>query len=146
MIQRLIIRQVIDQKGARYITDTLWTLMENSTEEVKVLQTVSLLLTTNTVVHGETLAKNLVLCFRLHFSKDPTTVNAAAATVRQLVSMVFERVIGEQESKSNDPTENRVINYDELKTSTEAPKGLSACASDAFLLFQVMDLYLVSYV
>lgn len=47
----------MDQKGARYITDTLWALMESGTEEVKILQSVILLLTTNTVVHGETLAR-----------------------------------------------------------------------------------------
>lgn len=57
IIQRLITQQVVDQKGARYITDTLWSLMEAGTEEVKILQSVTLLLTTNTVVHGETLAK-----------------------------------------------------------------------------------------
>lgn len=57
IIQRLITQQVVDQKGARYITDTLWSLMETGTEEVKILQSVTLLLTTNTVVHGETLAK-----------------------------------------------------------------------------------------
>lgn len=50
-------QQVVDQKGARYITDTLWVLMESGTEEVKILQSVTLLLTTNTVVHGETLAR-----------------------------------------------------------------------------------------
>ena len=65
MMQRLITQQVVDQKGARYITDALWMLMENCIEEVKVLQTVTLLLTTNSIVHGETLAKvstfNLVL-------------------------------------------------------------------------------------
>lgn len=92
MMQRLITQQVVDQKGARYITDTLWMLMEHGTEEVKVLQTVTLLLTTNAVVHGETLAKTLVLCFRLHFTKDSTTINTAGATIRQLVSLVFERV------------------------------------------------------
>ena len=37
----------------------------------------------------------LVLCFRLHFTKDSTTINTAAATVRQLVSVVFERVVAE---------------------------------------------------
>lgn len=57
ILQRLITQQVVDAKGARYITDTLWTLMEASIEEVKVLQSVTLLLTTNTVVHGETLAR-----------------------------------------------------------------------------------------
>lgn len=57
MMQKLITQQAVDQKGARYITDTLWMLMESGTEEVKVLQTVTLLLTSNTVVHGETLAR-----------------------------------------------------------------------------------------
>lgn len=37
----------------------------------------------------------LVLCFRLHFTKDATVVNTASATVRQLVSVVFERVVAE---------------------------------------------------
>lgn len=31
--------------------------MESGTEEVKILQSATLLLTTNTVVHGETLAR-----------------------------------------------------------------------------------------
>lgn len=57
MMQRLITQQAVDQKGARYITDTLWLLMESGTEEVKVLQTVTLLLTSNAIVHGDTLAR-----------------------------------------------------------------------------------------
>lgn len=57
MIQRLITEQVVDQKAARCITDTLWMLMESGTEEVKLLQSVTLLLTTNNVVHGDVLAK-----------------------------------------------------------------------------------------
>lgn len=136
MMQRLITQQVVDHKGARYITDTLWMLMENGTEEVKVLQTVTLLLTTNTVVHGETLAKTLVLCFRLHFTKNSTTINTAGATVRQLVSLVFERVVME-EAETAAESEKREINLEELKLATGiAPKGLKPCAADAFLLFQ----------
>nr|XP_022914726.1 protein MON2 homolog isoform X1 [Onthophagus taurus] len=139
IIQRLIKQQVVDPKGARYITDTLWTLMESGIEEVKVLQSVTLLLTTNTVVHGETLAKTLVLCFRLHFAKNSTTINTAGATVRQLVSLVFERVVAEDEqlSKSNNSNQPRQVNLEELKTpSGVPPKGLPPCAADAYLLFQ----------
>lgn len=138
MMQRLITQQVVDQKGARYITDTLWMLMEHSIEEVKVLQTVTLLLTTNAVVHGETLAKALVLCFRLHFTKDSTTINTAGATVRQLVSLVFERVVVEETGSPSGDMENREVNIEELKLATSvAPKGLKPCAADAYLLFQV---------
>nr|XP_034192055.1 protein MON2 homolog isoform X1 [Osmia lignaria] len=136
MMQRLITQQAVDQKGARYITDTLWMLMEAGTEEVKVLQTVTLLLTSNTVVHGETLARNLVLCFRLHFTKDSTTINTAGATVRQLVSLVFERVVAEDE-QSPDTEDSDEINLEELKIPTnQAPKGLGPCAADAYLMFQ----------
>lgn len=139
MMQRLITQQVVDQKGARYITDTLWMLMEHSIEEVKVLQTVTLLLTTNAVVHGETLAKALVLCFRLHFTKDSTTINTAGATVRQLVSLVFERVVAEEAGGGD--VESRDVNIEELKLATSvAPKGLKPCAADAYLLFQVSEL------
>lgn len=63
MMQRIITQQAVDQKGARYITDTLWLLMESGIEEVKVLQTVTLLLTSNTVVHGDTLARVRCLSF-----------------------------------------------------------------------------------
>ncbi|XP_001947417.2 protein MON2 homolog isoform X1 [Acyrthosiphon pisum] len=99
-IQKLITHRAVDQKGARYITDTLWMLMESGTEHVKVLQSVTLLLTTDCVVRGETLARNLVLCFRLHFTKDSQAViNTAGATVRQLVALVFERVMHEDEQR-----------------------------------------------
>ncbi|XP_044741500.1 protein MON2 homolog isoform X2 [Chrysoperla carnea] len=143
MMQRLITHQVIDQKGARYITDTLWTLMESGTEEVKILQSVTLLLTTNTIVHGETLAKTLVLCFRLHFTRNSTTINTAGATVRQLVSLVFERVVVEdnaieQQQQNNDNANtNANTNMEELKVASgQPPKGLQPCAADAYLMFQ----------
>lgn len=61
MMQRLITQQVVDPKGARFITNTLWNLMQSGTEEVRLLQSVTLLLTTNTVVHGETLARVNIL-------------------------------------------------------------------------------------
>lgn len=157
-MQKLITHQLIDQKGAVYVTDALWSLMESGIEEVRILQTVLLLLTTNTVVHGETLARvifpyilkyfnftstnflqTLVLCFRLHFAKNSTTINTAGATVRQLVYLVFERVVAEDEQLSKIPNrlEKPAVNLEELKTpSGTSPKGLPPCAGDAFLLFQ----------
>lgn len=82
----------MDVKGARSIYETVVVLLESGIEEIKVLQIVTLLLTTNNIVKGDILAKCLVLCFRLHCSKDITTAHAAGATVRQLVSLVFERI------------------------------------------------------
>jgi hypothetical protein len=39
----------------------------------------------------------LVLCFRLHFAKDSTTINTAAAAVKQLVSAILDRVVAEDQ-------------------------------------------------
>ncbi|TDG45537.1 hypothetical protein AWZ03_008043 [Drosophila navojoa] len=142
MMQRLITQQVVDQKGALYITNALWTLMEHNIEEVKVLQTVTLLLTTNLVVHGDTLAKALVLCFRLHYTKNPTIVNTAGATIRQLVSLVFERVYLEKDSVHNlqpqqqqQPPQQSGSNSPDTDANSSTQDG-QTFATDAFHLFQ----------
>ena len=80
--------------------------MEAECEELKVLQTVPQLVSAQLLITGNNLAKVsirfvlswiilqcIVICFRLHFAKDPIVINAASAAVRQVVSGVFERVI-----------------------------------------------------
>lgn len=42
----------------------------------------------------------IVICFRLHYSKDNTTSNTASAVVQQVVTMVFERVMAEDEANA----------------------------------------------
>uniref|UniRef100_A0A8C8FDI9 Protein MON2 homolog n=1 Tax=Oncorhynchus tshawytscha TaxID=74940 RepID=A0A8C8FDI9_ONCTS len=96
-IQRLMSHEVVSEAAAGNIINMLWQLMENGLEELKLLQTVLVLLTTNTVVHDQVLSKAIVLCFRLHFTKDNITNNTAAATVRQVVTVVFERMVAEDE-------------------------------------------------
>ncbi len=74
------------------VLNLLWKLMEEGVEELKVLQCIMSLLSTTRKVKGELLSKAIVLCFRLHFTKDSTTNAIAAATLRQIVSLIFERV------------------------------------------------------
>lgn len=134
-VQRLISHEAISVTAADGILEILWQLMESGLEELKLLQTAILLITTNFVVQHESLAKALVLCFRLHFTKDSTTINTAAATIKQLVSIVFERVITEDKVQSQEPLEETSL--EKLKIgSNMAPKSLRPCAGDAYLLFQ----------
>lgn len=57
--------------------------------------------------------------------------------MRQLVSLVFERVVAEDE-QNPDNEDSDDINLEELKIPTnQAPKGLGSCAADAYLMFQV---------
>ncbi|XP_044534677.1 protein MON2 homolog isoform X3 [Gracilinanus agilis] len=132
-IQRLMSHEVVSETAAGNIINMLWQLMENSLEELKLLQTVLVLLTTNTVVHDEALSKAIVLCFRLHFTKDNITNNTAAATVRQVVTVVFERMVAEDE-RNKDVVEQPVLiqgNSNRRSVSTLKP-----CAKDAYMLFQ----------
>ncbi|OWF34717.1 Protein MON2-like [Mizuhopecten yessoensis] len=134
-VQRLISHEALSMTAANNVIQMLWQLMEAGTEELKLLQTAILLITTNLVVQHESLAKALVLCFRLHFTKDSTTINTAAAIIKQLVSNVFERVIVEDRVQSQE--QRSPLNTEELKVgSRNAPKSLRPCAGDAYLLFQ----------
>nr|CAH0104416.1 unnamed protein product [Daphnia galeata] len=140
-IQRFITYDLLDEKGAKYVINVMWLLMENNIDEVKVLQTAALLLTTSNLVKGDSLSKCLVLCFRLHFAKDATIGNTAGATVRQLVSLVFERVVIEDAS-SNEETPVSVDSSfsggskEFIKLPDSPLKALKPFAQDAFSLFQ----------
>ena len=50
--------------------------------QVRLLQTLTLLVTTNSVCCGDILARCLVICFRLAFSKDNTIAATGGATIR----------------------------------------------------------------
>ncbi|XP_061085397.1 protein MON2 homolog isoform X2 [Conger conger] len=131
-IQRLMSHQVVSEAAAGSIITMLWQLMENGVEELKLLQTVLVLLTTNTVVHDQVLSKAIVLCFRLHFTKDNITNNTAAATVRQVVTVVFERMVAEDEQHKGIAEQPPVPgNSNRRSVSTLRPS-----AKDAYMLFQ----------
>lgn len=134
-VQRMITHQAVSTVAACKLVDCLWTLMENNLEEVKVLQTATLLLSTNNVVSGPVLARTIVLCFRLYNIDNTVVTSIASATIRQLVSNVFERVEKEDSQEletiqedSNDAIDNSSftgldlmhqkvpVDYDELKS------------------------------
>ncbi|XP_054718862.1 protein MON2 homolog [Uloborus diversus] len=136
-IQRLITQEAVSAIAANNIISCLWSLMESGTEELKLLQTVTLLISANNIVVGDTLSKAIVLCFRLHFTKNSTTNNTASATVRQLVSAVFERIVAEDYSPDRDQKSLENVNLEELKAGSRVPpKSLPAHAADGFMLFQ----------
>ncbi|KAI1287236.1 Protein MON2 -like protein [Halotydeus destructor] len=138
-IQRMITFEAVSPVAAINLINCLWNLMESGVEELKLLQTVTLLISTNSIVRGDNLAKGLALCFRLNFTKDQTTNNTASATVRQIVTVIFDRAHRSSEAKEMDRAEgqDQAINLEELKQGSRyPPKSLHEAAGDAFLLFQ----------
>ncbi|XP_060807480.1 protein MON2 homolog [Amyelois transitella] len=133
-IQRLIAQQGIDAKGARHVVDCLYNLGQAGLLELKLLQTAALLMTTSDLVHGDTLARTMVMCMRMvptTETRDVSTSHAAAATVRQLVALVFERALAEADGTLKvNPADVRP------QTNSKAPKDMKPCAVDAYLILQ----------
>ncbi|VDO30726.1 unnamed protein product [Haemonchus placei] len=132
-IQRLVQHRILES-CANVVVSELWGLVEVECEELRVLQTVPPLVSADLLVTGNTLAKCIVMCFRMHFAKDPVVINAASAAVRQLVGCVLERVIQEDGVFS---TELTVVPSSGGRPSPRsAPPTLRPCAADAYLLFK----------
>ncbi|KAJ8789101.1 hypothetical protein J1605_022258 [Eschrichtius robustus] len=106
-------------------------LMGCGTKEPKITQLC--LAAIQRLMSHEVVSEAIVLCFRLHFTKDNITNNTAAATVRQVVTVVFERMVAEDE-RHRDVVEQPVLvqgNSNRRSVSTLKP-----CAKDAYMLFQ----------
>jgi hypothetical protein len=67
----------------------------DDTVKLKILQAVVSLLTTQANMHGESLSQSLCMCFRLHKNKSVAVKNTASATLRQIVTMLFDRALVE---------------------------------------------------
>ncbi|KAK3700698.1 hypothetical protein QZH41_015645 [Actinostola sp. cb2023] len=131
-LQRLITNQALSESSANNLVGTLWHLMNGGLEELRILQTVILLITTSNIIHGDHLGKAMALCFRLYFVKDSTVSATAAATVRQMVSVVFDRVVTED----SNPKEEEMPEESSSSRHRNCPVSLRPCARDAYLLFQ----------
>ena len=137
-IQRMITHEIIDGLLSANIVNMLWQLFDQSIEEVhlRLLQTVVVLVTTKaSKLHSTALARAIVLCFRLHFTKNEVTNNTAEASVRQTVSVVFDRVIEEDKKNAVKPwTGNDYLPKSSIKFSV--PPNSTSAVADAYLLFQ----------
>ncbi|KAF9434872.1 hypothetical protein BGZ76_007272, partial [Entomortierella beljakovae] len=120
------------------VLKTLNDIMSHGVEiQLKILQTILPLLT-NYNVHGESLAEALLLCFRLQDSRVVFVNNTAAATLRQLVIYIFEKV-GDEDQRLQESGKKSSVE-DEIKPVLTSEQGyeeqLGPCALDAYLLFQ----------
>lgn len=135
-IQKCILFQCLNTESANNLLNCLWNLMENGLEEVKLLQTVTLLISTNKLVVEDQLSRTLSLCFRLHHTKNLTINNTASATIRQLMTIIFERVPPNLEptnKRINDKCKKfKAISYDNSDSYRYIPIELNQTALDAY--------------
>lgn len=131
-IQKLISFHAIPETSIRTILRTLTDVSVHGVEiQLKILQTVLPLLNNYRSVHDDILAEALLICFRLQDSKIVVVNNTAAATLRQLVIFVFDKVAKEDSMGLQLSDANQ-----EVEISTGEKIKLHPCAKDAYYLLQ----------
>ena len=145
-LQRLVAsKNAVGQSSIPLILQALRTVFAQGVEvQLKILQTLVSLLS-NASIHDDLLAETLLLCFRLQESKIGVVSSTAAATLRQLVMVIFEGVVEEDAlSHSAVDAENN-----EKVLELDIPDGiglvkLRPCAADAYHVFQDLCLLVSS--
>ncbi|CAK8698239.1 unnamed protein product [Clavelina lepadiformis] len=138
-IQRMANHEVIDNVMAVNVVNVLWQVFEQGVEELqlRLLQTVIVLVTSkSSELKGQSLSKAIVLCFRLHFTKNEVTNNTAEATVRQVISMIFERVVEEDTAKKVEDWSGEDYLPKSGNNKFAIPSNLTPVVEDAYNLFQ----------
>ncbi|ORX90356.1 hypothetical protein K493DRAFT_409906 [Basidiobolus meristosporus CBS 931.73] len=133
-LQRLILHNAIPESSAKSILKSLAEIASNGILEVqlKILQIVLPLITNYHTVQGEALSDAILLCFRLQESKNGIVYNTAAATLRQLVIYVFDKVKKDTAEASSAPENEQ--QKSKLPGNIVPPTEQNA--RDAFYLFQ----------
>ncbi|EPQ28595.1 uncharacterized protein PFL1_03898 [Pseudozyma flocculosa PF-1] len=98
LLQRLVLQRLVPDASIEAIVDALHALLAPITRsdvnvQLKILQIASALLSSYAFIHAELLSSTLLLCFKLQEgSKVAVVSSTAAATLRQSVMTVFDRV------------------------------------------------------
>ncbi|KAK9766990.1 Endocytosis and vacuole integrity protein, variant 2 [Basidiobolus ranarum] len=134
-LQRLILHNAIPESSAKSILKSLSEIASNGVLEVqlKILQIVLPLITNYHSVQGEALSDAILLCFRLQESKNGVVNNTAAATLRQLVIYVFDKV---KKETPESPEASEATEQQKSKNVGSIAPPAEQSARDAFYLFQ----------
>ncbi|KAF9233451.1 guanine nucleotide exchange factor in Golgi transport N-terminal-domain-containing protein [Melanogaster broomeanus] len=131
-LQRLIALRAVPQSAVPLIISTMNDAMSQGVDiQLRILQTLVSLITNFPSVHGQMLGEALLLCFRLQESRIAVVSSTAAATLRQLVMFVVDKMVEEDRRDAVDP---------KLMTEVTLPDGCTAklgpYARDAYSVFE----------
>ncbi|KAJ7597649.1 guanine nucleotide exchange factor in Golgi transport N-terminal-domain-containing protein [Mycena floridula] len=129
-LQRLIALKAVPQSAVALIINTMSDAMSQGVDiQLRILQTLLSLLTNFSNVHGVLLGEALLLCFKLHESKIAVVSSTAAATLRQLVMFVVDKMVEEDNRDEKD-------NKEEIKLPDGTTRNLGPSSRDAFSIFE----------
>ncbi|KAF8968453.1 hypothetical protein BDZ97DRAFT_1902846 [Flammula alnicola] len=134
-LQRLISLKAVPQSAVPLIINTMSDAMSQGVDiQLRILQTLVSLVPNFPAIHGDLLGDALLLCFKLQESRIAVVSSTAAATLRQLVMFVVDKMV----------LEDRVAESEEIPASNlsevHLPDGttmlLGPSAKDAFSVFE----------
>ncbi|KAL6706788.1 Endocytosis and vacuole integrity protein [Coniothyrium glycines] len=137
-LQRLSVSRALPRERLTEVLDALKESVTSSHDiQVKILQALpSLLQNYPHEIRGELLAIVLQICSDLHNAKNFAVSNTAAATLQQLVIIVFDRVASEDEQALEIPTVTEV-------KGDEGQVSVRPAANDAYRVFNDIVLLVI---
>ncbi|KAH9940033.1 uncharacterized protein BXZ73DRAFT_43028 [Epithele typhae] len=131
-LQRLIALKAVPQSAVPLIVSTMSDCINQGVDiQLRILQTLLSLTTNFPSVHGQLLGDALLLCFRLQESRIAVVSSTAAATLRQLVMFVVDKVV--DEDRRDELSESDKI---ETVLPSGATTKLGPSAWDAYAVFE----------
>ncbi|KAK0468574.1 hypothetical protein IW261DRAFT_1518270 [Armillaria novae-zelandiae] len=131
-LQRLIALKAVPQSAVALIISTMSDAISQGVDiQLRILQTLLSLITNFPAVHGPMLGDALLLCFKLQESKIAVVSSTAAATLRQLVMFVVDKMV--DEDRKDDVSADEMS---EVKLPDGTTKTLGPSARDAFAVFE----------
>ncbi|KAG1830966.1 hypothetical protein DFJ58DRAFT_918292 [Suillus subalutaceus] len=139
-LQRLIALKAVPQSAVALIVSTMNDAMSQGVDiQLRILQTLVSLITDFPSIHGELLGEALLLCFKLQDSRIAVVSSTAAATLRQLVMIIFGKMFNEDRQESNGTPD-----LSQAALPDGSTKVLGPCAKDAFSVFEDLCLLATS--
>ncbi|KZP24026.1 hypothetical protein FIBSPDRAFT_785328 [Athelia psychrophila] len=131
-LQRLIALKAVPQSAVPLIINTMTDAVSQGVDiQLRILQTLLSLITNFPAVHGELLGDALLLCFKLQESRIAVVSSTAAATLRQLVMFVVDKVVDEDRQGVVD---SALMSEQTLPDGSK--KELGPSARDAYAVFE----------
>ncbi|PPQ71802.1 hypothetical protein CVT26_007726 [Gymnopilus dilepis] len=134
-LQRLITLKAVPQSAVPLIIKTMSDAMSQGVDiQLRILQTLVSLIPNFPAIHGALLGDALLLCFKLQESRIAVVSSTAAATLRQLVMFVVDKMVLEDRIAESEEVPSTKLSEVELPNGTK--KLLGPSAKDAFSVFE----------
>ncbi|KAH9475059.1 Protein MON2-like protein [Psilocybe cubensis] len=134
-LQRLIALKAVPQSAVPLIISTMSDAMSQGVDiQLRILQTLVSLVPNFPAIHGDLLGDALLLCFKLQESRIAVVSSTAAATLRQLVMFVVDKMVLEDRQEESEEIPSADLSEVQLPDGTT--KLLGPSAKDAFSVFE----------